>query len=262
VPFAGLLPRAGQAGTAGGPPAARAEGEPPPRDWTPVLALGGLATLALVLVVGVLIGRGSNNSSKVAGTPQVITVAGGAAAAPATGSPAANASAASITEDWPAGQTAYTIQLQAIPKAGATPDSVTAAKTAATGKGATGVGVLDASNYKARGSDYVIYSGSYPSQAKANAALAKLKKSFPAAKVIHVVPSGGAAASAAGTGAPVTAAQAAQGAAAINALTNCSGAACSKAAAKVTKPVATSGAPAPKDNSKPAGGGSSAQTIG
>src|ERR1700737_2806327 len=80
VPFAELLPRAGQVATAGAgvPPAGRAAGEPPLRDWTPVLALAGLAVLALVLVVGVLIGRGSNNSSKVAGTPQVITIAGGA----------------------------------------------------------------------------------------------------------------------------------------------------------------------------------------
>jgi hypothetical protein len=262
VPFAELLPRAGQAATAGGPSAAGTSAEPPLRDWTPVLALGGLAVLALVLVAGVLIGRGSNNSPKVAASPQVITVAGGAAAAPAAAAPStANASATSITEDWPAGKSAYTIELQAIPKSGATSDSVTAAKTAATGKGATGVGVLDASNYKGLGSDYVIYSGNFPTQAKANADLGQLKKAFPAAKVIHVVPSGGASAASA-PGPPVSAAQAAQGASAINSLNNCSGAACSKAAAKVTHPVATSGAPAPKDNSKAAGGGSSAQTIG
>jgi hypothetical protein len=219
-----------------------------------------LALLALVLVIGVLIGRSSTSPSpKTAAAPQVITVQGGAPAATGT-TPSAATPAASITEDWPSGQSGYTIELQTVPKAGATTDSVGAAKTAATGKGATAVGVLDAANYSGLGSDYVIYSGNYPSQAKADAALAKLKKAFPTAKVIHVTSSSGAA-SAAGGGAAPTAAQQQQGQSAINQLNNCTGAACSKAAAKNSKPIATSGPPAQKD-SKPAGGGGAAQTIG
>ncbi|HEV7771883.1 MAG TPA: hypothetical protein VGO48_01200 [Conexibacter sp.] len=61
-----------------------------PRDWTPLLALGVLAALALVLVVGVLIGKSGTPAPTAAGAPQVITVSGAAPAATTT--PAADAS--------------------------------------------------------------------------------------------------------------------------------------------------------------------------
>jgi hypothetical protein len=235
-------------------------GELPPRDWTPVLALGGLAVLALVLVIGVLIGKsGQSNSSKLAASPQVITVAGGGGTG-TTAAVADSGKSASISEDWPSGKSAWTVQLQTVKKAGASAQSVDSAKSAATGKGATGVGVLDAANYKALGSDYIIYSGVYDSQAKANAALGKLKKAYPSAKVIHVEPIGGGTNAAANSGPPPSAAQQAAGAAAIQQLNNCTGAACSKAARKITQPIATPGAAPPADN-KPAGGGSGAQTF-
>lgn len=57
----------------------------PPRDWTPVIALGGLAALALVLVVGVLIGKSGTPTAAAPAAPQVITVSG---AAPAATTPA------------------------------------------------------------------------------------------------------------------------------------------------------------------------------
>ncbi|MGN6190254.1 MAG: hypothetical protein ACTHOE_15280 [Conexibacter sp.] len=53
----------------------------PPRDWTPVIALGGLAALALVLVVGVLIGKSGTQTAAAPAAPQVITVSGAAPAA-------------------------------------------------------------------------------------------------------------------------------------------------------------------------------------
>jgi hypothetical protein len=145
---------------------------------------------------------------------------------------------------------------------------VNAAKSAASGKGAPGVGVLDAANYTALGSDYVIYSGDYPTDAKAKAALATVKKSFPGAKVIHVVPSGGAAGGAsttaggavAGGAAPVSAAQAQQSSGTLNSLSSCTGANCSKNARKITTPVAVGGTAPPVDNKNP-GAGSAAQTI-
>lgn len=263
VDFAQLLAGDGR-GTPPGAPGTGGADEPPARDWTPVLALGGLAALALVLVVGVLIGRGSNNAVKQAAAPQVITVNGSGAG---TGSGNTNASSTSITEDWPAGQSGWTVQLQTVAKAGATTDSVNAAKSAATGKGATGVGVLDASNYSNIGSDYIIYSGDYKTQKEAQTALDKVKKSFPSAKVIHVVPSGsgggGGAGASGGVGTPVSAAQQAAGAAQIQkiqqACSSGSTAACSKAT-KTTTPIATPGAAPPTDN-KPAGGGGGAQTI-
>jgi hypothetical protein len=57
----------------------------PPRDWTPVIALGGLAALALalVLVVGVLIGKSGTQTAAAPAAPQVITVAAPAVTTPA-----------------------------------------------------------------------------------------------------------------------------------------------------------------------------------
>jgi hypothetical protein len=76
------------------PPTAAAQPAPPaaapPRDWTPLLALGGLAALALVLVVGVLIGKSGTPTAAAPAAPQVITVSGGAPAATTT--PTADAS--------------------------------------------------------------------------------------------------------------------------------------------------------------------------
>jgi hypothetical protein len=63
-----------------------------PRDWTPMLALGVLAALALVLVVGVLIGKSGTPTAAAPSAPQVITVSGGAPAATTTPA-AADASA-------------------------------------------------------------------------------------------------------------------------------------------------------------------------
>ena len=164
-----------------------------------------------------------------------------------------------ISDEWPSGKSGWTVALQSLGKSGATPGSVTAAKSAAAGKGAKHVGVLDASNYTSLGSGYVIYSGVYGSRAQATAALAKLKKSFPSAKVVHVVQPGGGGGGGGGagasSGAPPSAAQQQAGAATIQSLTNCSGSACSKAARKITQPIATPGAAPPKDK-KAAGGGS------
>jgi hypothetical protein len=241
------------------------------RDWTPVITVGGLAALALVLVIGVLIGRsGQGAPSKAAAAPQVVTVQGagpavGTAASATPGSSKA-ASVGSISDQWPSGKSAWTVELQALSKQGATLASVDAAKSSAKSKGATGVGVLNASSYKSLGSGYLIYSGVYTTQAKANSALGKLKKSFQSAKVVHVVPSGasgggGGAAGGAGGGQPVSAAQQAAGAAAIQTLNNCTGAACSKAARKITKPIATPGTAPPKDNKAPGGGSGGGQTF-
>jgi hypothetical protein len=252
---------------AAGPVAAPSElvpsGLAPERDWTPVVALGGLAVLALVLVIGVLIGRSGQGTTKAAAAPQVIQLQGsGAGAATPTGTGAAGGSTAAavgkISDEWPSGKSGWTVALQSLAKSGATPGSVNAAKSAASRKGANKVGVLDASNYTALGSGYVIYSGLYSSRAQATAALAKLKKSFPSANVVHVVqPGGGGGGGGAGasSGPPPSAAQQQAGAAAIQSLTNCSGSACSKAARKITQPIATPGAAPPKDK-KAAGGGS------
>jgi hypothetical protein len=74
----------GSAGEAGQPPASppptTAPAAPPPespkpeRDFAPLAAVGGIALLGLMLLVGVLIGRGGDSPS--ASPPQVITVGG------------------------------------------------------------------------------------------------------------------------------------------------------------------------------------------
>lgn len=61
-----------------GPPAAVAPIAPPPekpqRDYAPLAAAGGIAVLGIMLLIGVLIGRGTGSGEESAATPQVITV--------------------------------------------------------------------------------------------------------------------------------------------------------------------------------------------
>jgi hypothetical protein len=98
---------------------------------------------------------------------------------------------ASFTGDWPSGTNGYAIQLQTLPVSGTTVASVTAAKAAASGKGAPAVGALKSEEFASlSGENYVIYSGDFHKQSEAEKALAGLKKNFPGAKVIHVSESG------------------------------------------------------------------------
>jgi hypothetical protein len=80
-----IAPAVATPAPAAAPPVAGAPAPPaasPARDWTPVIALGGLGALALVLVVGVLIGRsGTTARPAAAPAPQVITIGGVAPAA-------------------------------------------------------------------------------------------------------------------------------------------------------------------------------------
>ncbi|HEX5989433.1 MAG TPA: zinc ribbon domain-containing protein [Solirubrobacterales bacterium] len=75
----GPTPVAGAAGA----PAEAPEPAPqkPQRDYAPLAAAGGIAVLGIMLLIGVLIGRGTGNSNDSAAAPQVVTVG----AAPADG---------------------------------------------------------------------------------------------------------------------------------------------------------------------------------
>jgi hypothetical protein len=70
---------------AAGAGAAPGSAEPPPqkpqRDYAPLAAAGGIAVLGIMLLIGVLIGRGTGDSNDSAAPPQVVTVG----AAPAAG---------------------------------------------------------------------------------------------------------------------------------------------------------------------------------
>ena len=168
---------------------ASGRGAPPARDWTPMVALGALGGLALVLVIGVLIGKTSFSGTKDAAAPKVIQVgptAGGAAAAPGTTLASASSGPSSVKTDWPAGKEGYTVELGVLSKS-SDPAAVAKAKSDAASKGAPAVGLLDSDRFRSlpRG-NYVVYSGAFSSQSQANAALKKLKPKFPSAQVVHV----------------------------------------------------------------------------
>jgi hypothetical protein len=65
----GAVPPSAQPAVGGGEPPKREKGE---RDLAPLAAVGGIAVLGLMLLVGVLIGKG--NSSSTGATPQVVRV--------------------------------------------------------------------------------------------------------------------------------------------------------------------------------------------
>ncbi len=262
------------------PPPDAPTAAPAERDPTPLLALGVLGALALVLVVGVLIGRGGDHGTPQAAAPQIVTVGGGAASGAASGGSSSNASntGGAVKSEWP-DKNGWTVELGTVSKSGATAASVGKAKADATGKGAKDVGVLDSDKYGSLpGGDYVVYSGVYGSKAKASAALKKLKGKFPDATVVKVSAGGGAGAGAGagagggggggggGNAAPADVAppgtKAVSGAAAKKAVQdlNQSGAAYEKTQKK-PKTIALPGKPPPPDH-KAAGAGGKAQTFG
>jgi hypothetical protein len=181
-------PQGQQAASAAPGPAPSKSPPPPVRPAQPsaqrnntLTVIAGVGVLLLAMGVGVLIGR-AGNSKQTAPPAQVVTVAqqGTAATSGSTGE-------ASFVGNWPAGTSGYTVQLQTLPQPGTTVASVEAAKTAAGSKGAKSVGALKSEEFSSLASgNYVIYSGVYHKQAEAEKALGRLKKSFPAAKVVKV----------------------------------------------------------------------------
>ncbi len=166
---------------------------PEPRSWWGGLsAIAGVGVLLLAMGVGVLIGRSGSGGTVTAPaqTVSVLTpgVSGGAGAANA-GAAASGAVGGEgvFSDDWPAGKNGYTVQLQSLPVAGTQPSEVSAAKAAASAKGAQGVGALRSSDYQGLPTGlYVIYTGVYSSETQAKQAIGPLKAKFPGATAIHV----------------------------------------------------------------------------
>jgi hypothetical protein len=79
---------AAAAGDTAAPSAPRANGAAPPpeepakkeRDYAPLAAVGGIAVLGLMLLVGVLIGKGNNNTTSPAPAKVVVPAVGGESA--------------------------------------------------------------------------------------------------------------------------------------------------------------------------------------
>jgi hypothetical protein len=221
-----------------------------------LIVLAGIAAVVLALGVGIVIGRGARPQ-----TPNVkVTVAGGTGApstAAATATPAAVAATPQPTaslppDDWPASASGWTVELSSLDKTGASAAAATAAESAARAKGANAVGVLDGDKHAGTPTGkYVIYSGRFSTHAQAAAAQRKLTKSFPGALVLHVTPTS----SSAGTASTAGTAQASH-------LQHLSGAAYSKASAKLPSTLGSGGAPPPKDKKAPGGGSGGGTCIG
>jgi hypothetical protein len=239
----------------------------PGRDWTPFALVGLVAALGMMLAIGVLIGKGGSGSSD---TPAPVVQVGGTGAASTGGSnlPAANTS---FKSDWPSGKEGYTVEIGTLSKQGTATDQIEAAKSDASDNGAPDVGALDSDEYGSLPSgNYVIYSGVYDTKADATKALKPLKSKFPDAQVIQVSTKG-----AAGGGEAVvsssetgglTSGKAEQGATVqasksdLEALQNASGQDYLDQSRNLPDNIATPGKP-PKQDHKPAGGGSGSVVI-
>jgi hypothetical protein len=161
-----------------------------------VTVIAGVGVLLLAMGVGVLIGRSGASKSSGSTPPQVITVS---APGGSTGSAGSSTEASTFSDDWPAGKTGYTVQLQTLAQSSTTTSEVQAAKSAASAKGAKAVGALKSEDFSSlTAGNYVIYAGIYGKQGEAQKALGGLKKHFSGASVIKVSSAGGAAAKATG----------------------------------------------------------------
>jgi SPOR domain len=248
---------------------------------SPLAAVLGIAALGLMLLLGVLIGKGDSGGTSGQVPPPVVQVGGGSAADTASANAGGSTSqevadTGAISSDWPPGKSGYTVELGALPKAGTAPADVEAQKKQAEDKGAPDVGALDSDKYASLpGGKYVIYSGVYDSKAEAQKALSKVKNSFPTATVVKVSTSAGSGSGSAGSG-PTTnsvtdlTSQAARDATqpvqasdkALNDLNNKTGQAYEDAIKKLPDQISTQGDKAPLNPDKPTGGGSGTITIG
>ena len=172
--------------------AARAGRTPPGRQRGPSLITAlVLALIPLAVVLGLLLGHsGSGTDSKLlaalrAQKPEVVNVGGGTGGASASNTPS---TPASLSSDFSLSR-GYAVELGTI-SGSSTQSAASAAEKADRAKGATGVGLINQSDFKVTpnppSGDYVIYSGQYKTRSAAQAALGKLKKGFPKAAVISV----------------------------------------------------------------------------
>jgi hypothetical protein len=84
--------RGGQPATAGGP--AVATGARATQQWTPVIAIGAIAVLGVMLLLGVLIGKKDNNSTQTVAAQAAPTTTTAAAPTATTATTASNNKAA------------------------------------------------------------------------------------------------------------------------------------------------------------------------
>ena len=164
---------------------------PAPRDRSndvsPLGAVLGVALLGGMLLIGVLLGRGSDDSSQ--SPPSVVTVGTEQSTTPADSSPVPESEvpAGEVVSEWPPGQDGWTVELGTLAKEGTTADDVDSAKQDLVAQGVEDVGVLDSDLYPSlRTGDYVFYSGVFTTKAEATAALRKITPTVEDAQVAEV----------------------------------------------------------------------------
>jgi hypothetical protein len=147
-----------------------------------------LALIPVAAAIGVLVGHhGSGGSSDA----QLLAALRGSGAGAGSGALAGSSgAAAAIPSDFslPKG---YVVRLGTLPGTGTTAAAVARAERAARAKGATGVGIINPSDFVLRpasGSSYVLYSGQFKTRSEAARALARLRRHFPKASVVAVTP--------------------------------------------------------------------------
>jgi hypothetical protein len=149
--------------------------------------------IPLAVGLGLVLGRAGNGTDAKllaalrAQKPEVVNVGGGGGTNPVAAT--SSTQTASLTSDF-ALQNGYAVELSTLSGRGTDQAAVTAAENAAKAKGATAVGLISQSDFTVTPSppagDYVIYSGQYKARSDAEKAVAKLIKSFPAARAIAV----------------------------------------------------------------------------
>ncbi|MGK2939332.1 MAG: SPOR domain-containing protein [Solirubrobacteraceae bacterium] len=227
-----------------------------PLTWMTAAGAAGALVVAVLLgaIVGNLTGKAPEVNVPAAKAPVVNVTGGGAAPAAAT-----EAGAAEFVSDW-SGE-GWTVQLQTLPKDGTDPAAIDAAKTDATGRGATDVGALDSDEFPSLDpGTYVIYSGNFATKKEATAALKDLKADFPDAKVVEVTTSTDAEdAGSSDTDADGTAKADTED---LKELNNASGDEFVDKSKKLKDETAIEGEPPPTDDKKPGGDtGGDAETI-
>jgi hypothetical protein len=148
------------------------------------------ALLPIAVGIGILVGRGGNDDSKLIDALHDIQGTAVASTNPAdSGALTDTGNAGTVTSDWSLDK-GYTVKLDLLPVASTNQDAVDSAKKDAEGKGAKDVGVINPSDFVTKPDqgqkDYVLYSGEFKSKGDATKAVAKLKKDFPDATVIEV----------------------------------------------------------------------------
>jgi hypothetical protein len=167
-------------------PAAYPDDPRPVREVTPLMAAGGLVAFAVILLLGVLVGRlgGTESQAPVLATTGLPATT---AAVPGTVGGAATDVNVTFTADWPSGKEGFTVELATVAKDSTDAAGVAATKADLAAKGAAEVGALDSDEFASLpGGNFVFYSGVYGTKPEAAEALKALGDSFPDAQVIEV----------------------------------------------------------------------------